>query len=153
MAFKRLIESRESGNVIVMTLIVLMVLSVLGAAILGVAGMENKVSHAAVEAMQAQQAADAGVEWAIEDLWRLGLVETLTDELNLDNGIHSVINVTDRTQVIGEGGHLECTYVFTSSGVCQGITRRLEVEVVYVFSDLYPANYDSVEIRSYKVIP
>ncbi|MEN6349745.1 MAG: PilX N-terminal domain-containing pilus assembly protein [Syntrophomonas sp.] len=154
----------QEGNLMLMTLMVLLVLSVLGATVLGVAGMENKVSHYGAGSLQAQQAADAGVEWAIEELWKEGLPETFHRELVLDNSITSGIVVTQRTggsqAGTGNGNNgsydsnnqaeqLECSYKFTSTGNYRGITKKVAVEIVYKYSAAAPAGYDSVEIRSY----
>lgn len=147
--------SDQNGNLMLMALIVFLVLSILGTAIVSVASLENKISHYALNAQQAQQAADAGAEWAIEQLWQQGLPETYAGQLAIDDLIKTDINVTEReVSVIGPGNGLpeknECRYRFIVQSDYHSAKKKLEVEIVYSYSGTNPLQYDKVEIKSYQ---
>lgn len=176
MPIKKVKNSTEEGNLMLMTLMVLLVLSVLGTTVLRVAGMENKVSRYGVQLLQAQQAADAGVDWAIEEIWKQGLPEIFAEQVVWEDDISSQIIVSERVvEALTDSGSendsgngngyngkqgndngnknqaeaFECSYQFTSAGVCRGTTKEVAAEVVYTYTATDPASYDRVEIRSY----
>lgn len=147
----------EDGNLMLMVLMIFLALSILGSAIIGVASMENKISHYAVNAQQAQQAADAGAEWAIEQIWQDGLPEIFDRQLAIDDLINTDIKVTGREDTVidsGNGNPLsrksECRYQFTVQSDYRAAKKKLEVEVVYSYSGTNPLQYDKVEIKSYQ---
>lgn len=147
--------SDQDGNLILMVLMVFLVLSILGTAIISIASLENKMSHYAVKAQQAQQAADAGAEWAIEQLWLQGLPEIYTEQLAIDEFIEADINVTEREVSVIDPGHglpgkNECRYRFTVQSDYHSAKKELEVEVVYSYSGTNPLQYDKAEIKSYQ---
>ena len=156
MTGRRAICSQE-GNLMLMVLMIFLVLSVLGTAIISVASMENKISHYAVNVQQAQQAADAGAEWAIEQIWKEGLPEIFNERLAIDELIKADIKVTDRADTVIDPGNgisqlrkSECRYRFTVQSDYHAAKKKLDVEVVYSYSGTNPLQYDEVEIKSYQ---
>ncbi len=147
----------QDGNLMFMVLMVFLVLSILGTAIIGVASMENKISHYALNVQQAQQAADAGAEWAIEQIWEEGLPEIFNEQLAIDDLIKTTIKVTDREDTVIDPGNSipqsrksECRYQFTVQSDYRAAKKKLEVEVVYSYSGTNPQQYDKVAIKSYQ---
>lgn len=149
--------SSQQGSAILMTLMVLLVLSVLGMGIVGIAGMEFKISHYDYETQQAQQAADAGVDWGMENLYQILsqaeylTMETLPNTLQLDNNETSfnsgadtcnvrIENVAKITQTNSQPGTNTCTYEFKSTGQFRGVSKAVTVQVVYTFMDGYSYN-------------
>ncbi|MEN6326263.1 MAG: PilX N-terminal domain-containing pilus assembly protein [Syntrophomonas sp.] len=147
----------QDGNLMLMVVLVFLVISILGTAIISIASMENKISHYTVNAQQAQQAADAGAEWAIEQIWKEGLPEIFNEQLVIDELIKTDIKVTDREDTVIDPGNgilqsrkSECRYQFTVQSDYCAAKQKLEVEVVYSYSGTNPLQYDKVDIKSYQ---
>ncbi len=146
----------ENGNLILMTLIIFLVLSILGTTVISIAGMENKISRYALNAQQAQQAADAGAEWAIEQIWNQGMPESFQEELLIGDMINSRVEVTNRqNEVIDEGDGTplsvksKCRYQFMVHSEYRGAKKELAVELVYFYSGTNHPQREQVEIVSY----
>jgi|GEM_PF-967864 len=152
--------SSQQGSAILMTLMVLLVLSVLGMGIVGVAGMEFKTSHYDYETQQAQQAADAGVDWGMENIYQVlkqaeylsmeQLPANLSDEPQWDNRSETSFNTGADTCAVSIGdvikkpqsspphpGTNTCTYEFSSTGTFRGVSKSVTVVVVYTFMGGY----------------
>src|SRR2546422_10739761 len=67
----------ERGIAAVMALIVVLALSLLVAAFLAVSAFEPQISQNLADSMQAHYAADAGIEWAFDQLVRTANWDTL----------------------------------------------------------------------------
>jgi len=169
----------ESGNVMVMAVMIMLVLMVLGTSILSIASMEKKISHNAVYTQKAQQAADAGVEWAIAQIYLNELRErtfytdpntipAITGVNSRGTGDDSIQwNITSlQSPTVGlapdTNQEISYDYRFLCTGIYKNISRSLNVRVSYPFTitrDLNNAeifyrevnntNYNNAQITDY----
>ncbi|MDD2620502.1 MAG: pilus assembly PilX N-terminal domain-containing protein [Syntrophomonadaceae bacterium] len=145
----------EDGNLMIMVLMVFLLISVLVTAVISVASMENKISHYALNEQQAQQSADAGVEWAIEEIWQQGLPQVFRAQLAIGEMIKTDVNSTAREflEMRNNGNsksQQKCRYQFTAKSDYCGVKKEVTVEIVYTYSGVMPVDYEQAEIMSYK---
>lgn len=133
-------------------LIMFILVSLLGVSALELGLMEVKSCHYDNEAGQAQQAADAGVDWGLEQIYAELIlpanliITSLPSRLicsnqtmylnvgdkNCEVRIGEVINITSLSGAAGT-----CTYEFTSTGIFEGACKKLTVQATYYFAGGY----------------
>ena len=135
-----------------MTLMIVLIISLLGVVIIDVGLMEAKSSQYDIKVQQAQQAADAGVDWVMENIYselttpdNLSVV-SLPANLMWGNTNMSfaqasgVCNVTVGSIVKitnPQSDSSSCTYEFTSTGKYKGANKAITVRSTYEFSGGY----------------
>jgi Tfp pilus assembly protein PilX len=142
----------EFGGIMIIVLMTFLLVSILAAGIIGMGVMEFRSSHFDFQSQQAQQAADAGVDWGLENIYtELTLpanliAESLPSSLNCGNQSMylnvgdktcevSIGNVINRTNPLTEEGSY--TYEFTSAGTFEGAHKLVTVQAIYHFSGGY----------------
>lgn len=158
----------EDGSLMLMALVLMLLGTIWGMAAIELASMEKKVSYYLVQSQQAQEAADAGAEWAIEEIWHRGLPADFAAELLIAEGITAQIEVLEKGEEFdclpfaaeGSGEKAEdespenvkkqCCYCFTSSGVYKKAKKKIKVKVLYSYYADSPQSYESAVIEYYR---
>jgi len=142
----------ERGSIMIMVLIMFLLVSFLSVAAVELGLMEFKSSHYDFQAGQAQQAADAGVDWGLEEIYTEltrpanlelpslpSLLTCSRQTMYLDVGkktsevsIGEVMNKNSQSTAAGS-----CTYEFTSTGIFEGAYRKVTVQAAYDFTGGY----------------
>lgn len=149
----------DKGGIMLLTLMILLITSLLGLVIIEVGTMEAKSSRYNIELQQAQQAADAGVEWVMENIY---------SELTTFNNLYAVnlpvsLMCGNKNMIFAENSgrctvtvgtivkidnpsadSSSCTYEFTSTGKFGRANKPITVRSTYKFSGGY---YSFVEDR------
>jgi Tfp pilus assembly protein PilX len=148
----------DQGAVLLVAVVILMLLSVLGTTMIEIGMMEFRSSHNDFEAQQAQQAADAGIEWGMENICLeleqpANLIrETLPTLLSCGNtGVAlasngelcgaRIGNVVEKVNQLGEPNW--CSYEFTSTGTFRSARKAVTVQVIYYYTGGY--QYENIE--------
>lgn len=158
----------EQGNLMVMAVMVMLVLVILGTAITSLAAMEKKISYYSYRKLQAQEAADAGVEWALEQtLQNLRDDNPATGPAGTPVGSSAIpikFNYQDDSicwEIVYTSpmpnGTSDYTYTFKSQGTykrgtSQEISRTVLVSALFSY-DAAAEKYTTGRITSYKIVP
>ncbi|MGI6453326.1 MAG: hypothetical protein ACOX0E_07690 [Syntrophomonadaceae bacterium] len=132
-------QADEKGSLLLMALILLITFSVLVTAITNMASLEYRMNDMALKDQQAQQMADAGVDWAMENIYQILLAHG--DPLNPASWINGMqMNMAGLTgagfSIILHPEDIETNgdyyiYGFTSNGYFGGVTKKARIKVQY----------------------
>ncbi|MDD2510227.1 MAG: pilus assembly PilX N-terminal domain-containing protein [Syntrophomonas sp.] len=153
----------KDGALMLMVLIVLLLCTILGIGTIELASLEKKLSYYVFQSQQAQQAVDAGVEWAIEEIWRRGLPANLEEELVISDEVKAQIRVLEKDrdfacspanfegneEKLPENEKKKCRYCLTSTALYYKAEKKVKVQVLYSYTDSSPEPYESVAIEYY----
>lgn len=152
----------------VMAVMVMLAVVILGTAIISLAAMEKKISYYTYRKLQAQEAADAGVEWALEQTLQnlrdddpstgpagtqVGSTPTPVKYNYQDDSIYWEIVYTSSKPI----DNSDYIYTFKSKGTCergttQRISRTVLVSALFIY-DTKTQKYITGRITSYEIVP
>jgi hypothetical protein len=154
---KREEKHSQDGNLVLTALIIFWALLVMGTAVIKISSMEIKMSSYAFKAEQAQQAADAGVDWVVEKIYR-ELQNHLADEVlpevfsftgpDLHLGSVNIDYITRLNQTSNPEEENYCIYSVKASGFYAGAGKTVKVTVRYNYTGGY-TNDESFISRNY----
>ncbi len=156
--------NNKDGALMLIALVVMLFFSIWMLSCIDLANTEKKLSCYMYQSQQAQEAADGGVEWAIEEIWRRGLPSEFEEEVTLTDDIRARIKVTEKIVEPGlhpidsegkndessENEMIECRYCLKSTAVFRQSKRTLQAGILYRYSAVSPQPYESAVIEYYR---